>query len=188
LTEIAAIKRQLRADLMARRDAIPGRKRDEYNDQIVSQLKRAIQDIRPLKIFAYFAVRSEPSVMDQLLAMAEIPELYAPAIGPSFSMDFRRVIAGQVNPLNQFRIPEPPSHNQRSVCDDSTLVLVPCLAMSREGQRLGYGGGYYDRFLAANPQGLKIGIVYDELLCSLPIERHDIALHGYCTQTTLAIF
>ena len=40
------------------------------------------------------------------------------------------------------------------------VVLVPCLGFTREGFRLGYGGGYFDRWLAANPDVTAIGIAY----------------------------
>jgi 5-formyltetrahydrofolate cyclo-ligase len=40
------------------------------------------------------------------------------------------------------------------------VVLVPCLGFTREGFRLGYGGGYFDRWLAANPDVTAIGVAY----------------------------
>lgn len=57
------------------------------------------------------------------------------------------------------------------------IVLVPCLAADRAGFRLGYGGGYYDRFLEQNAQScLTIACVPEELLLDcgeIPIENHD---------------
>jgi 5-formyltetrahydrofolate cyclo-ligase len=40
------------------------------------------------------------------------------------------------------------------------VVLVPCVGFTREGFRLGYGGGYFDRWLAANPDVTAIGVAY----------------------------
>jgi 5-formyltetrahydrofolate cyclo-ligase len=60
--------------------------------------------------------------------------------------------------------------------DENTLCIVPALLFSRDGYRLGYGGGYYDRFLK-NFNGISAGLCYDELLYdSLPHEMHDIQL------------
>lgn len=41
------------------------------------------------------------------------------------------------------------------------VVLVPCLGFTDEGHRLGYGGGYFDRWLAANPQVLAVGVAWE---------------------------
>ncbi|MEN9808862.1 MAG: hypothetical protein RLZZ488_429 [Pseudomonadota bacterium] len=57
------------------------------------------------------------------------------------------------------------------------IVLVPCLAVDRDGYRLGYGGGYYDRFLEKHAANcLTIACVPDELLLEagkIPVESHD---------------
>jgi len=59
-----------------------------------------------------------------------------------------------------------------------TTWLVPGLAFTRDGLRLGYGGGWYDRLLAgANAQARKLGVALPfQVLPSLPVESHDIRL------------
>ncbi len=53
------------------------------------------------------------------------------------------------------------------------LVLVPGVAFDRRGGRLGFGGGYYDRFLLTTP-ALRVGVTYDECLAdALPCDEHD---------------
>ena len=56
--------------------------------------------------------------------------------------------------------------------------IVPGLAFTRGGKRLGYGGGWYDRFLASAPKGaVKIGVAYSfQIVDDLPAEPHDIQL------------
>ena len=57
------------------------------------------------------------------------------------------------------------------------IILVPGLAFTASGYRLGYGGGYYDTFLAQHPEALKVGVGYpSQLVAELPLEDHDIAL------------
>ena len=69
---------------------------------------------------------------------------------------------------------------------DADLVIVPGLALSPAGARLGRGGGFYDRALAGVPRARTIGIVYDdELLEDLPTEPHDIAVGWVCTPSDL---
>jgi 5-formyltetrahydrofolate cyclo-ligase len=68
------------------------------------------------------------------------------------------------------------------------LMLVPGLAFTREGARLGRGGGYYDRFLAQLPrETTKLGICFDvQLVDSLPSESHDVTVDGVITESGLA--
>lgn len=56
--------------------------------------------------------------------------------------------------------------------------IVPGLAFTRNGYRLGYGGGWYDRLLAAAPQGaVKLGVAYSfQIVGELPVEPHDVPL------------
>ena len=56
--------------------------------------------------------------------------------------------------------------------------IIPGLAFTRGGKRLGYGGGWYDRFLASAPKGaVKIGVAYSfQIVEDLPAEPHDIPL------------
>ena len=55
------------------------------------------------------------------------------------------------------------------------IILVPGLAFSEDGFRIGYGGGYYDYFLAQHPDVMKIGVGFPmQLVKHLPNEPHDI--------------
>jgi 5-formyltetrahydrofolate cyclo-ligase len=58
------------------------------------------------------------------------------------------------------------------------LIIVPVLAFDRDNNRLGWGGGWYDRFLAAQPRALKIGLCFSNGLVEdgIPVESHDIPL------------
>lgn len=57
------------------------------------------------------------------------------------------------------------------------IIIVPGLAFDHYGNRLGYGGGYYDRFLPTHPEAYKVALCYDfQLINGLPLEPHDIQL------------
>jgi 5-formyltetrahydrofolate cyclo-ligase len=64
------------------------------------------------------------------------------------------------------------------------LILVPCLAVDKQNYRLGWGGGFYDKFLAGQPQALKIGLCFQNGFVegSLPIEPHDVKLDMIITE------
>ena len=65
------------------------------------------------------------------------------------------------------------------------LVVVPGLAFDRRGHRIGWGGGYYDRFLA-QVQAVKIGLCYDELVLDcIPGEPHDVPVDIVIAETAI---
>ncbi len=63
------------------------------------------------------------------------------------------------------------------------LILVPALGFDRDGNRLGLGGGWYDRFVAQQPQAQKIGVAYAWALVEdgIPVEPWDMKLDGVVT-------
>lgn len=64
------------------------------------------------------------------------------------------------------------------------VAIVPVLGFTASGQRLGQGGGHYDRFLAAHPHVIPIGLAWDcQLVDTLPAEPHDVPLHAVITPT-----
>lgn len=75
---------------------------------------------------------------------------------------------------SDFGIPEPVA--DEPIADDPTaLVLMPGLAFDKEGHRIGYGGGYYDRFLASEPNHPTVALCYEfQLLPKLETEEFDI--------------
>jgi 5-formyltetrahydrofolate cyclo-ligase len=75
-----------------------------------------------------------------------------------------------------------------SVSEGEVAVwIVPGLAFSRSGARLGYGGGWYDRFLSkANPSSISLGVAYPfQIVADLPLEPHDIPLVDIVTTSTV---
>lgn len=58
------------------------------------------------------------------------------------------------------------------------LIIVPCLAYDADNYRLGWGGGFYDKFLAEQPKALKVGVCFQNGFVEggLPHEPHDIPL------------
>jgi len=64
------------------------------------------------------------------------------------------------------------------------VLFMPLLGFTAKGDRLGQGGGYYDRFLAAHPQTVAIGMAWDvQEVPELPTELHDMRLSAIVTPT-----
>ena len=75
--------------------------------------------------------------------------------------------------------PAPEGEGTATVAEGDVAVwIVPGLAFSRSGARLGYGGGWYDRFLAkSSPSSTSLGVAYPfQIVDDLPLEPHDLPL------------
>lgn len=81
--------------------------------------------------------------------------------------------------VNIWGIPEPVNGKEVSE-EDIDLVIVPLLGCDVKGNRIGYGKGFYDRFLEkCRPDCLKVGVGFFPPLKEIPAEKHDIALDHY---------
>ena len=87
---------------------------------------------------------------------------------------------------NAYGVPEPKPEYVRMVSPSPhAVVLVPGLAYTALGDRIGFGGGYYDRFLAFHP-GPKIGLAFDfQVLAACPRELHDIPMDLVVTESQI---
>ncbi|MBP7186207.1 MAG: 5-formyltetrahydrofolate cyclo-ligase [Ruminococcus sp.] len=82
-----------------------------------------------------------------------------------------------------YRISEPDDTLPLAEITDRTVCLIPGLAFTEKGGRLGYGGGYYDRFLSENPHIYTIALSYEELITDeLPLLQHDLLVNSIVTE------
>ena len=83
----------------------------------------------------------------------------------------------------RFGVMEPPAGAPAVDPREVSVAVVPGLAASREGIRLGYGGGFYDAFLASTP-ALRVGVVFRACVVdALPAEPHDARLSVLVTES-----
>lgn len=97
-----------------------------------------------------------------------VPKVYGDEMKFLYLDDLMKVSKGYAG------IPEP--IDDEPVADDETaLVLMPGLAFDPQGHRIGYGGGFYDKFLAAEPNHPTLALCYEfQMLPELHTEEHDI--------------
>ena len=93
--------------------------------------------------------------------------------------------AGMDGPLDvgPLGIREPPASAQAVDPASVTVWIVPGVAFTADGRRLGQGGGWYDRLLAAaDPAAAKLGVAYDfQVVPEVPVEPHDMRLSAVVT-------
>lgn len=107
----------------------------------------------------------------------------------------RQLEAVEINPqtpllANSFRIPEPAIDKTLPPGYQFDVIIVPLLGFDERGHRLGYGGGYYDKFLAMQKTALTVGLCYEQgyITSLLPYESHDIALQLVITEARIFRF
>lgn len=94
-------------------------------------------------------------------------------------------IISELNQLNDavYGICEPDTAFPEPEITDRTVCIVPALAFTENGGRLGYGGGYYDRFLSMYPELYTIGLAYEACIAeNLPLAKHDIKIKSVITE------
>ena len=102
------------------------------------------------------------------------------------SMDFYEVTNFDSDfSIGSYNVPEPKIECRKVYPSDIDLILVPAVAYTKEGVRLGQGGGYYDRYLnqyGAGKKPVTLGICYDfQMYTALPVESHDYMVdHVLC--------
>lgn len=93
-----------------------------------------------------------------------------------------RNIADDMQP-GAMNIPEPAAHTQCILPSEINLLIVPGVAFTRQGERLGYGGGYYDRFIPLCNQAEVLALAFDaQLVESIPTEEHDLKITRILTE------
>ncbi len=97
-----------------------------------------------------------------------VPKVYGDTMKFIYLEDLSQVEKGYAG------IPEPIA-DEPVAEDTSALVLMPGLAFTKNGDRMGYGGGFYDRFLAEEPSHPTLALCYDfQMVENLPTEEYDI--------------
>jgi len=97
-----------------------------------------------------------------------VPKVYGDTMKFLWLDDLNAVAPGAYN------IPEPIADGPEAD-DETALVLMPGLAFDPEGHRCGYGGGFYDKFLAAHPNHPTIALCYGfQMFDHLDVDAHDI--------------
>ena len=126
------------------------------------------------RIFGYLSynqeVRTLP-VLERALhdgKRVAVPKVYGREMKFLWLDDLTAIAPGAYN------IPEPIADTPEAE-DETALVLMPGLAFDPQGHRCGYGGGFYDQFLAAHPLHPTLALCYDfQLLPQIPTESHDL--------------
>ncbi len=178
----------LRAKMRAARRALPP---EEYTarSQAVAERLVALPEWRLAPAVLAYAASKDNEVDTRPIVEALLAEgrsVYTPIAATDGMMQWSRLAAwGELEPA-RFGILEPkPNCRRIEPVPEGSLALVPGLAFTRNGYRIGFGGGYYDVFLS-HFDGFSVGLAFDmQLLDSLPITEHDQPVDAVVTETAV---
>lgn len=138
-------------------------------------------------VLLYWSVGSEVATLSLIdKALSDGKKLALPkCLDSDGNMLFYYVSSADALQDGMYGIKEPPTDKFADHFSDSSVCVVPGLCFSKDGYRLGYGKGYYDRFLG-NFCGISVGICYDECLTDiLPINGYDKKVNYIITDKTI---
>jgi 5-formyltetrahydrofolate cyclo-ligase len=169
-----SIKKLYRRELLALRRALPADVRAALSESLRARLLDVVRARRGARLLAYSSLHGEPDLLPLAAALEPGCFLLPYTHAAENRLSFHAWSPGEPLVANRWGILEPrPELTRAETPRPGDVIAVPAVALSRDGHRLGYGGGFYDRFLATTA-ALAVGIVYDPfLLESLPVEEHD---------------
>lgn len=157
-------KKEIREICKKKRDGL----KKEFCEEKSMDIQKRILSMTCFKeaenILCYSAIRNEPDLsflMEEALRLGK--KVFLPKVQGE-DIFFYEVQDLKACEPGAFSIMEPKMQERYKEEDDSSLVLVPGIVFSTTGERIGFGKGFYDRFLCRHKNLLKIGICYDEFI------------------------
>ncbi|WP_085832057.1 5-formyltetrahydrofolate cyclo-ligase [Clostridium merdae] len=176
-------KKKLRNELKERIAALPLEYIQESDQGIVTNILAHPCYQKANTIFCFVGTPSEINtslVIEQ--AFADGKRVAIPLCLGKGIMEAREIHSLSELHSGMMGILEPAAESKLVYPDEIDFAILPCVSCDRKGNRLGYGGGYYDRFLE-QATFCSILICRERLLCEkIPTEPHDIAVRTVITE------
>ena len=173
-----SLKTGLRSHIRSVRRAMTSVDRDASNNALISSFLDIVRITNPTTVAAYVPLPGEPGGAGFVGALAaSVPTLLLPILLPSRDLDWA-VFGGDLRP-GPLGLREPAGRPLGpEAVSDVDLMIVPALAVSLDGVRLGQGGGSYDRVLPRVTAPTLVPLHPGELLACVPAEPHDRRVCG----------
>lgn len=171
-------KGSLRKELLSRRDAIPLEVR-RIKDGLIGEKVLSLDEVIKAHVIFFFA--SFRSEVDTFLMMRTLLASGKRVIVPKVDKERHALLLYEISDVDELvpgyiGIPEPPVTAPEMRAEDVDLVIIPGAAFDPAGNRIGYGGGYYDRLLAEPKKDITVvAPAYEEqMVDQIPAEPHDV--------------
>ena len=173
-------KKEIRRIMRQRRQNLPLAERQDKDAAIMERLKMLPAFQRAQTIMAYASLPEEVQLYDLIAYCRHMgKKILLPALNDNGEM------AASLLPKKAI-IESGVAWQKRGECfppEQIDLIIVPGVAFTKVGHRLGMGGGYYDRFLPQATNAAKVALAYDfQIVESLPLADFDVAVEAVVTE------
>ena len=186
--DTAALEKQrLREEHLAAREALSEQERSVLDDRITQKLLAISEYVEATTVLTYVSVSSEVSTrMFIECALRDGKTVAVPRCLPGHCLEFVAITSLDQLIAAPFGLLEPPKELPALTEEqmNASICIVPALLVDIKGYRLGYGAGFYDRFLSTYP-GKKICLAYQQNLSRtmLPHTTFDVAVDEVITES-----
>jgi 5-formyltetrahydrofolate cyclo-ligase len=180
-------KRETRKQLLKKRKEILKEKKTIYDKEISNRIIQSDYFKNASQVLVFASTENEFDTRHIVeKCRTEGKRVFYPiCIDDSGEMVFKKVDSLGDMQYGMYNILEPKSYCKEYRQKENDLVIVPCLSATESGYRIGYGKGYYDRFLK-NFNGVSICPCYEEMVSdTLPTDEFDIRIKILATQNIL---
>lgn len=174
----AASKREVRRMIRGRIGGLDAASLESMSRSICRRVAALVRERNFLRVAVFAARRGEVDLLP-LLDMLPDREWYFPLVHEGRRLSFHRVCRHGDFVTGCWGIREPGPERPELPAEKMDLIVLPGAAFTRDGKRLGYGGGFYDTLLAGPAAGVPLaGVCFPcQLLDDLPMEAHDRRVH-----------
>ncbi len=185
---ISEQKQNLRSDLRRRRREIAPEERAGLDAGVLAQCRAFGWYREADTLLLYVSAGGEPETRTLIADALQAGRTVAlPRCSGAGEMEFYCIRSMEELSPGAYGILEP-TGDRVPALTERTLCLVPGVAFSRDGRRLGQGGGYYDRYLVRHPQLRTAGLCYTCLLQEqIPSETHDRRVDAVITERSVEV-
>lgn len=167
-------KQSLRELLIQKRRMMSAEERTAQSELILSQLEKMTVFREAKTVLLYYPKNNEVDVLPLFKRYKRDKVLLLPVTHRN-GMTANPYEGNDKMHRGKVGIPEPTTPPFEGNID---VIIVPAVAFDKEGNRLGRGGGYYDRFLKKQSHATFIGVGYDfQLVDEVPVRKHDQKMH-----------
>ncbi len=180
-------KKDTRKLLLEKRKRIPQGKKAIYDKEISHKIIETdfFKNATQVLVFAPTEDEFDTNIIVNRCRIDGKKVFYPICTDKSGNMQFKEVSSNDDLEYGMYNILEPKPICKEYKQKETDIIIVPCLSVDKKGYRIGYGKGYYDRFLQSF-QGISICPCYDELISDvLPTDSFDVKINFSVTQHIL---
>ena len=175
------MKNQLKESILEKRNSLSKTEIIEKSKKIKDNLFNLKHYKNSKTIMFFVSFNSEAHTHEMIKESLKnktiiVPKVVHHELEPSVIIDFDNLMPSRFGILE-------PIETMKIAYKNIDLVLVPGIAFDKEGHRIGYGFGYYDKFLTKVPKAIKIGLAFDfQVVEKIPKEMHDVPVDMIVTE------